>query len=501
MGSPASNLGNLIGGANGAAIDGLGSALGALADIGGTVALVAFVIDALTPSNNSLEVLQESVIQAAQQLGAHQAAEDMNQRLTNIGNALSVATSVLQGLTADLSASLSPADVEARIEKCSQTLDSLSNLVPDAYGGVWYAPYQDQVYWTDYPNNICFYGENDPTQPPPQGASNYCYSAQVPGQDQNAPPGNVYTYILALPAYLQALIIWLTVARALAPTTYLADYGESVLTPAWQFLKAQYDKIVNEGITKLSPIPYIGNAPPGGYMPSGGPVGYAPPGLIPNLTGGTLFYDGPVGSADPIWAPPGSSQSAPAPVAWTGSMLNNWWPNYPDGSGTLTGVAHTTGLADVPTIWNASHVEANAVVYGTVEVFSGFSEIGLYLLSLGVEEGQLDPNSSDLAAYHKFLVRLMKTTQDVYTGAGLLALWKILNSIAAIVGIPLLPRPTLPDWSLREVGNILGLTSLSAILEFMKSTPPDDTAGVGGSLRGVLDVLNPLPLGGQLGLE
>jgi hypothetical protein len=369
---------------------------------------------------------------------------------------------------------------------------------------VWYAPYQDQLYWTDYPNNICFYGEKDPTQPPPQGASNYCYCAQVPGPDPNAPPGNVYSYVFALPAYVQALCIWLAVAQALAPTTYLADYGESVLIPAWQFLKAQYDKIVSEGITVLSPIPYIGNAPPGGYMPIGGPVGYIPPGLIPAgipglWTATTLLFGGPVGTAKPIWASAGSNQPAPAPVAWTGAMLNNWWPNYPDGSGNLTGVAHTSGSA-APIIWDASHVEANAVIYGTVEVFSGYSEMGLYLLSFGVGQGQLDPNSSDLAAYHKFLVRLMKTTQDVYIGVGLLALWKIINSFGAIVGIPLLPRPTLPDWSLRQVGAILGLTSVSAILEFMKSTPPNDTKGGAGSLRGVLEVLNPLPPLGQLGL-
>jgi hypothetical protein len=401
------------------------------------------------------------------------------------------ATPVLQSLKADLSANLSAADVVTQIEKCSQALDALSNLSnPDTYLAVWYAPYQDQVYWSDYPVNVYFYGENSLAAPPPQGASNYCYNAQVPGQDPAAPEGQVYSYILAFPAFLEALCIWLTAAKALAPSTFVDDYGGSVLTPAWQFMKDQHDKIVNEGITDLSPMPYIGSAPPGGFMPGLGPVS-----IFPYATddGAAPFYGGPVGTSDPIWAPAGSGLPAPSPVAWTGSMLANWWPSYPDGRGSLTGVGASNVLLSSGGFIRPADGRATGIEYGTVEVFSGYSVVGVYVLDFGVGDGMLDPDSTDLAAYTKFQIRLMETRREVYIGVGLLGVWNTINTLGAIIGQAPLARPNQADWSFRQISSVVGLNSLRGIREFITSTPPADTPPPAGFLLPFREVLEVLP--------
>jgi len=425
--------------------------------------LVQFVQNAIEADPNPLQTATDAILaavnQAVQQLGAHQTAEDINTRLTNLGNALAVSTPVLQGLKADLSTNLTAADVEARIEKCSQAVDALSNLVSDAFGGVWYAPYQDQVYWTDYPDFTSGSGDN------------VGYNAQVPGQDATAPAGNVYSWVLALPAFLQALCIWLTVARALAPTTFVADYNASVLTPAWQFLKEQHDKILNQGIIQLSPIywsPALGGGNTlGGEMPVGGPL----PG-------------GPVGTPDPIWA--GPAGPAPKPIPWTGSILYQGLQE--SSTGLVQAFAGVTPLAAPP---GTVGFFGASIEYGAVEVFSGFSAMGTYVLDFGTGDGQLDPTSSDLSAYNKFQLRLVKKSHDVYIGVGLPGLWNTINTVGAIVGQPPLPRPNPADWSFRTISDIVGgLTSLRAIGQFIVSTPPDDTPSTPSvvSFRTLLEV-------------
>ena len=458
----ASNFGNLVGAATGNAVDKFGSLLGTAADISGTIGLVVdlvnFMQNALDGDDNPLQTLQTEILAALQQLSAHQTAQDINTRLTNLGNALSGPTSVLQGLKADLSANLSAAEVEERIEKCSQGLDELSDIAtPDASGGVWYAPNQDQTYWTDY-------------NPQPEAGADLGYNAQVPGQDPSAPEGNVYTYVLALPAFLQALCIWLTVAEALAPATFLADYGNTVLNPAWQFLNAQHNKIVSQGIVQLSPLPWT------------------PASLLPQMPSGGPLPGGPVGTPDPIWMAPGSGRPAPTPVSWTGSILYNGLTEA-----RLSGAAFGA-FAGVAPVFDSPPGESligASIEYGAVEVFSGFSEVGTYSVTFGIGNGLLDFTSSDLSAYNKFRIRLLKKTHDVYVGVGLPGVRNAIDVFAGVLGLEPLPSPSPADWSFRELSGIAGgMTSLSAILNFIRTTTPNDIPGnlPAGSFRAALEV-------------
>jgi hypothetical protein len=492
--SPSSNFGNAVGAAGGSALDQLGAVIGTIADFEGAapvLGLIDAVLGLTTGDNSALLDLVQNVENAIQRLNrdlsSHLTGQDINTRYSNLGDALSDGAKVLQGLKADLTADLTKADVDDRLSSCSQSLDKLSSIAdPESYLATWYAPVADQVYWTDYPN------VKDPLR------FDVGYDAQVPGPDRNAPPDNVYSYTLALTAFLQALCIWLTVAQALAASTFVADFSDSVLKPAWQFLKDQHDRIVQEGIVELVPAEYT-PTPPGGQMPEGGPL----PG-------------GPVGTPEPIWISPGSGGSARAAVVWDANTLAAGGATIYDGPGslpaptdlphhipvTICGVTPRLKRFVVPGITRGAVKERRHPVsawvidgawieYGAVEVFSGYSSTARFFLRFGLPAGEILPTSTDKRPYNKLRLRAMKRRKDVYAGIGLPKLWETINSVGRLLGLAPIPRPSDAQWSLRAVGQIFGQKSMRAIAEDISRTVPYDTPkpGPGGvSFRSLLDV-------------
>jgi hypothetical protein len=203
------------------------------------------------------------------------------------------------------------------------------------------------------------------------------------------------------------------------------------MSRALQVLQTYHEKIANEGIIRLSPIYGILTRWAFDWLPM-------------NRSGSTL----------------------PPPTVWTGNSLAQ--VGVP-----ADRVAPFVGVILPPD----GPVGQYRILYGAVEKFSGASAIGTYVIQIGAydEPGWLSYYSTDPSAYHKFQIRLLKKTKDLYVAIGLLDVWKAINSVRSILGEAPLSRPNYADWSFRAISNIVGQASLRAIQRFIVSTPPIDT--------------------------
>jgi hypothetical protein len=414
-----SNLSELgeVGQGNASAVKVFGAAIGTVADFAGAVGAVASilgaVISAVQGGQTDLADLKNTILAVGAALNAHQKAQDINLRWTNLDNQIAPAQGVLDGLQADLNNNISQADKNSRIEICATTMEALKDAV-------WFAPYQDQLYWNDYPD---FLVAGFPTST----NFGYCESPDKPVSPGPDPSGNVFSYTYVMPSYLRALAIFMTVGEAL-DANFVQDFGETVLAPAADLLQQWHEKIVNDGITQISPAPFP--AEPRAYP----------------------------------WDP------LPAPQPWTGSTLYNANVGTPSWKGI-------------------THPQANAfqsnVEYGAVERFSGVSATGTYVIQLTLQfagADQLQVFSNDPTPHKKFQLRVLKKSKDVYVGAGLVQVRTTVDKLRSIMGVAPSSGPTFADWSFRQIGAVLGFTSLKEMKALIESTPPIDTPAQGGAV-------------------
>jgi hypothetical protein len=346
-----------------------------------------------------------------------------------------------------LAASLTAADRAERLERCAQALDALSH---DA----WFAPYDDQVYWSDFP---LFTGFGDLL------GCGYCRGPEsvAPKPDD---AGNVFSYIYILPTYLYTLAIFLAEAIALDPD-YLRNWGETVIAPAVNLLNSYHDKIVNEGLLSLMPVP---------------------------------FSNGRAESWDAL----------PPPVVLFGYDIAHamaWFGALPDDL-TVPPLGMTPAFFPVdPSTPNDVYVAGIAIEYGILEKFSGNSQVGTYVIDSTKDFYRIDrsvrPRPGAISdIYQKFQLCVLRTKKDFYRSSGLFALWKAINAVRSIMGSA--PLPTNPgDWSLREIAGILGKnsqnvsgeTTLRAIRKFIAETPLNNDVPDGywsGEYQGTRLLLN-----------
>jgi hypothetical protein len=118
------------------------------------------------------------------------------------------------------------------------------------------------------------------------------------------------------------------------------------------------------------------------------------------------------------------------------------------------------------------------IEYGAVELFSGYSSMGIYVL-----QPPFDQNTNYDAA---FQIRLLRRHKDVYRGAGLKKLQNTINNLSELIGQP---SPgagrSLGDWSIRfDIANIArsanlirsdGTLHLSDVQTYLNNTPVKPT--------------------------
>jgi hypothetical protein len=244
-----SNLANAlndIGVKNAAAFDGIGTAISTIADIagavggiGGIVSLAASFMGQGDQTQQELQNILTTIQNDFAQLNQTLKAEDLIQKLTDIGNQLAPAKGVLDSLQSLVNQlPLSPYEVTQQMEICANAINALA---PDAN---WLTPYNDEIYWNDWqfvwpPNPPwLFDGVN-----------------KLPGYGQQNPAvnpdGTAFNHTYILPAYLEAVFIFLSVGGCIDPN-FLQNWSASVLQPASALLKQRHDTIL-AGIVKLSP--------------------------------------------------------------------------------------------------------------------------------------------------------------------------------------------------------------------------------------------------------
>lgn len=247
-----SNLANAlndIGVSNAKAFDGLGTAIGAIADIAGAVggigSIVSMVVSLTGQADQTQQELQ-NILTTIQndfaQLNQTLKAEDLIQKLTDIGNQLAPAKTVMDSLQSLVNQlPLTAYEVTQQMEICANAINALG---PDPN---WLVPFNDQIYWNDW----------QLVWPPPPWISGV---NKLPGYGQQSPAANsdgtVFNYTYILPAYLQAVFIFLSVGGCIDPN-FMANWNSSILQPASALLKQMHDTIM-AGIVKLSPGSWTG---------------------------------------------------------------------------------------------------------------------------------------------------------------------------------------------------------------------------------------------------
>jgi hypothetical protein len=136
---------------------------------------------------------------------------------------------------------------------------------------------------------------------------------------------------------------------------------------------------------------------------------------------------------------------------------------------------------------NSNVVIGAMMEYGAVERFSGVSSMSTtYQINLSGTASDSNP-----ALFNKLQLRLLKHTQDVFLAVGLGRVWETINRLSALLGQPVMPKPTfnwpdgsavdLTDWSFRQIfhvaklaptGNVHSLRALGALII---GTQPFDT--------------------------
>jgi len=309
---------------------------------------------------------------------------------------------------------------------CPNLAANDSNWMQPPFQSYW----QDPAQWVPY---ITFVGTTPKTF---QGS----YGTQAPSPDAS---GNVFTYTLALPAFLYALSAFITGAAITGP---IEDYTTELLAPVSCLLQRLLLFIQNEGFVFL--------------QPGGGQ----------HWTTQTLASWLQISGWDDFWF----GENSPTSAIVAGKVLS---------AGPQTGVS--------PVFLTEMAVVAGVQIeYGVVEKFSGYSSVGVYTMLA-------PPLSSDPAPFNKFSIRLLRRQKDVYSGTGLANLWAYINNLNKLIGQTPLPGPSFADWSFqRDVlpwasvqPNPNGGTSLRSVMEFIWNTPPLDFPESGqNSFRTLLSV-------------
>jgi hypothetical protein len=425
----------------------LGDSIGTIADLAGTVGFVVSVVDLLIGNGGDTKAQLQQILTTIQNdfalLAAAQNAENIIARLTNQVNALGDAQAVLDSLKGLLIAQPPLTSVQANdeIQKCVATIDKLS---PDI---IWTVVFSDQIYWTD---------AGVYTTPIRGTSIDAGYGEQAPfgsGQDL------VFSYTYILPAYLDALFIFLTVAGSL-DQNFVTDYT-TVIEPAATLLKTRHDTILN-------PRANVGGAFQALDVPEplSGIVPLLPYTLNVNANGNTFRE----------------------PWHWDGQTISN-----------LLSAVQQQGAFGPPGVTSLSGFHSGVnIEYGAVDVFSGYSSMADYNL---IFSDDFPANSTDPAPFNKFSIRVLRRAKNVYTAVGLGKVWTIVNDINRLIGDPLMPRPNFGDWSFRAItGSVAapdGSVSLKAFASFLKNTPPLDTApSLSTSFQNLLSPPTFNPVGG-----
>jgi hypothetical protein len=374
-----SDLLNDMGNSNTDPMKFLGDAFGTVAQFSGYLGAAVGIVNSLMGKGDQTQIKLDQILSEIKKdfhaLQAEQRAQNIVTKLTNLGDQLAAPKSILADLQNLLSLQppLPDPDRRDKIESC---YTGITALAPD---GNWEQVYSDQIYWTDDTIGL------------------------------QAPPGTgddlVFSYTYVLPAYMQALFMFLTVARSLDrsfPTGY-----EMRIRDAASLLKARHDKIINEGIKQ-------------------------------------------------VW------QSID-------------WPGTPD---------------PYPIWWRAlndTKVGGAGIEYGAVEVFSGYSAIGVY--KLAPSDASVVP--LDLPPINKFQIRMLRKAKQVYLSIGLRSVWDTINNLNQLVGDPPLSVPNYSDWSIREIAPILldeapsphprppgAPISLRELAHILGDNPPSDSGPV-----------------------
>lgn len=209
-----------IGNSNTDPIKFLGDAFGTIGQfsgyIGTAVGIVNFLVGKGDPTQMKLDAILNTINQDFKILQAEQRAKNIIDKLTNLGDQLSTPLAIFDDLPnlLKMQPALSPADARDKIESCHA---GVLALAPDVN---WRQVYSDQIYWTDDAIGL----------QAPAGSSNDL----------------VFSYTYILPAYLQALFIFLTVAASLDPN-FPMGYEQRIRDAA-ALLEDRHDKINKEGI-------------------------------------------------------------------------------------------------------------------------------------------------------------------------------------------------------------------------------------------------------------
>jgi hypothetical protein len=408
----------------------LGDFIGTVADVSAVVSTIISVVGFFENMGaDPLQPIVDELRRDFQQLGAELKAENIITRRTNQVNALGPARAILADLNnlINLQPPLTEAERSDKVETCITTLNDLSPEDP-----LWMAPFNDQIFWTDA--GLLMWVTFAPRGPglggiPDRFPLDLGYGEQAPTAQST---GEVFNYFYILPAYVEALFIFIAVAAALFPSDFAQRFAD-VLKPAADLLQARHDRIMS-GITQL----------------------------FPGQLNRQMLIDALNALAEAASGiPVGTFQSGVTPFLVP--------PSVPGVSLSLN-------------LMGGVNIE-----YGAVERFSGFSSIGLYKMTID----EINAMDGD-AAFNKFRLRLLKRAKDVYIGVGLRSVWNIINDLKGIVGDAPLPRPNFADWSVR---NILSTARIPAredgsfhlldLVHFIQRTVPQDTT-TPTSFRGLL---------------
>ena len=257
---PSSNIGNLINdvfGTNSKAVDAIGSAVGAVADVSGAVGAAVAIADLFIsqpdPLQPILDTLQKDFAQLYAALEARQNEEDWR----NLAKLVSDAEAVLRTLDGLVHAQPPLTDAQ----RLDHIATGLAPLIALSDGSTHFpspfflAVYSEQVYWTDA--GVFLQANIQPIPPDYKiwqkvDTIDVGYGTQAPP----APPDNqVFSCLYVLPYYLKAVFILTAVG-----TSFFADFGKTAqrqqdsINLFAKFLATIHDLIAGD-ITKLTPPP------------------------------------------------------------------------------------------------------------------------------------------------------------------------------------------------------------------------------------------------------
>jgi hypothetical protein len=384
-----------------------GNILGSLADVGGAVQAVVSIISLFINKDQEiltkLSDLQTEIRKNFAALNAELRAEHILNRLNSLDPALAQAQAVIDQLKDDLSKT-PPVDEEYRLQQIGLCLYAVEQLNQD---DKWLTNFSDEIY----------YGSN---------RSDWWSGPLSPKANAD---GTVFSDRYILPDFLRVLYDFMLVAAAFEPG-YAARYQVSLKSFTARLQKA-YDTSKGGIVTMRKPtaaqIGIIG----GGYNVSYN-FGYSWPYLDGEIVGQT-------------GKEPGGANSA-------------WHSPFCYSTFTLVG-----DCADI--LSNITPDAYYVQVYGVAHTYSGYSNVSNYpaIPKPAVKPEVFWPRFS---ASLNLVIR--RNWKEAYAAVGLATVWSTINVLRSLTGDqPLGPFDPEVEWTLREIGNILG----SAFRDSSKPAP------------------------------